>query len=55
MQPDKKLPLRLVTLLNPAKLNGSKVRNDVQSRRKNAPIVVTLCNPDRLTDSNDEH
>ena len=44
-----------MTLLNPAKLNGSKVRNDVQLCRKPAPIFVTLRNPDRLIDSNDEH
>ena len=49
-----------MTLLNPAKevarkLNGSKVRNDVQLCRKYAPIVVTLRNPDKFIDSNDEH
>ena len=54
-EPDKKHFPRLVTLLNPAKLNGSKVRNDVQAYRKQLPIVVTLRNPDKLIDSNDEH
>ena len=55
MQPDKKKSPTLVTLLNPAKLNGSKVRNDVQWLRKQLPIAVTLRNPDKLIDSNDEH
>ena len=55
LQPDKKQFPRLVTLSNPAKLNGSKVCNDLQLYRKHVPIFVTLRNPDKLIDSNDEH
>ena len=39
-----------MTLPKPEEL---KVCNEVQSSRKRAPIVVTLCNPDRLIDSSD--
>ena len=41
-----------MTLPKPEEL---KVCNEVQSSRKRAPIVVTLCNPDRLIDSSDVH